>query len=84
MHDALGTQVIWKTIRVEWFLLEKTPPAIHYFVQGKVGYFAHNMLGMGWGYPCIVSMKEGALHFSIKGVGLSFGGHSKVSCYRLL
>ena len=42
------------------------------------------MLGIGWGYPCIVSMKEGALCFSIKGLGVSFGGHGKVSGYHLL
>ena len=55
-----------------------------WFVLGKVGNFAHNTLGKGWGYPCIVSMKEGALCFSSKGLGVSFGGHSKVSGYCLL
>ena len=84
VHDALGTQVVWKTIRVEWLLLERTVPAIRYFVQGKAGYFAHNMLGTGWGYPCIVSLKEGALCFSIQGLGVSLGGHGKVSGYHLL
>ena len=53
-------------------------------MQGKVGYLAHNTLGMGWGYLCIMSMKEGALYFSIKGLGVSFGGHSKVNGYCLL
>ena len=55
VHDALGTQVVWRTIRVKWLLLERTPPAIHCFVKGKAGYFACNMLSTGWGYPCIVS-----------------------------
>ena len=84
MRDALGTQVVWKTIRVEWLLQERTLPAIHFFVQRKVGYFAHNTLGTGWGYPCIVSTKEGALNFSIKGLGVSLGGLSKISGYCLL
>ena len=83
MHDALGTQVIWKTIQVEWLLLERTPPAIRYFVQGKVGYFAPNMLGTGWGYLCIVSM-EGALCFSSKGLGNSHYGHNKMIGYHWL
>ena len=84
VHDALGTHVIWKTIQVEWLLLERTPPTICSFVQGKVGYFAQNMLGTVWGYPCIVSMKEGALCFIINGLGVSGGCYSKVSGYHLL
>ena len=47
VHDAFGTRVVWKTIQVEWLLLERTPPTIPCFVLGKVGYFAHNMLGKG-------------------------------------
>ena len=77
MPDAFGTRVVWKTIRVKWLLLERTPPAIHGFVLGKVGYFAHNTLGKGQVYPCIVSM-EGALCLSGKGVGNSLCGHSKM------
>ena len=84
VHDTLGTKVVWKTIRVKWLLLERAPPAIHCFVQGRVGCFAHNTLGTGWGYLCIVSTKEGALHFNIRGLGMSFGGQSKVSGYCLL
>ena len=83
LHDALGTQVVWRTIRVEWLLLERTPPAIHDVVRGKVGYFAHNTLGTGWGYPCIVSM-EGAHRFSSKGLGNSLCSHSKMIGYHWL
>ena len=54
-----------------------------WFVRGKVGYFAHNMLGKGWGYSCIVGM-EGALCFSSKVLGLSLCGHSKVIGYHWL
>ena len=64
-------------------MVERTPPAIHCFVMGKVGYFACSILGKGWGYPCIVSM-EGALHFSSKGLGNSLCGHSKMIGYHWL
>ena len=80
VHDALGTQVVWRTIQVEWLLLERTPPTIHCLVQGKVGYFAHNTLGMGWGYPCIVIL-EGALCFSSKGLGNRLCGRIKMIGY---
>ena len=80
VHDAFGTRVVWKTIRVEWLLLERTPPAIHCFVLGKVGYFAHNTLGKGWGYPYTVSM-EGALCFNRKGLGSGLCGHKKMIGY---
>ena len=80
VHDALGTQVIWKTIRVEWLLLERASPTIHYFVQGKAGYFAHNTLSKVWGYACIVGM-EGALRFSSRGLGHGLCSSSKVVGY---
>ena len=51
-----------------------------WFVLGKVGYFAHNMLGKGWYYPCIVSTED-ALRFNSKGLGHSLCSHSKVISY---
>ena len=83
MHDACGTQVVWETIRVEWRLMERTPPACICLCLGEVGYFVHNTLGKGWGYLCIVGM-EGALHFSSKGMGHSRCSHSKVIGYHWL
>ena len=70
VHDACGTRVVWKTIRVEWLLLERTPPAIHCFVQGKVGYFAHNSIANILGYQCTVLPKLSVHCVDIRGVGL--------------
>ena len=83
VHDGCGTQVVWKTIRVEWLLMERTPPACICLCLGEVGYFAHTTLSKVWGYSCIVGM-ERALHFSSKGLGNSLCGHIKMIGYHWL